>query len=80
MSSKNCSIHLVGEADQRKRSRFNLHSSSIRNSQKVENCNIFCDHYQKGIFKSAAYTVQIPEALPENTTATVAERKKPKGC
>ena len=80
MSSKTCSIHLVGEANQRIRSRFNLHSSSIHNSQKVESCNIFCDHYQKGIFKSDDYTVQIPEAIPENTTAKAAERKKPKGC
>ena len=45
----NCSIQYVGETGQTLRKRFNLHRSSIRNSQKINDCKTLCDHYQNGI-------------------------------
>ena len=39
---------------------------------------MLCDHYQKEIRKSAGYTAQIIEVLPENTTATMLQKKETK--
>ena len=76
ITCQNCSIQYVGETGQTLRNRFNLHRSSIRNSQKINNCKILCDHFQKGLCKSADYTVQVIEALPENTTVTSRRKKE----
>ena len=48
------------------------------NCQKINDSKILCDHYQKGMFKSADYNIQIIEVLPENTTATIYQKKETK--
>ena len=46
------------------------------NSQKINDSKILCDYYQKGMFQSAEYNIQIIEVLPENTTATICRKKE----
>ena len=46
------------------------------NCQKINDSKIPCDHYQKGMFKSADHNIQIIEVLQENTTATICRKKE----
>ena len=78
IACKNCPIQYVRETSHTLRNCFNLHWSSVFNSQKFNHCKIICDHYQTGICKPADDTIQIIEALPENTTAAVCQKKETK--
>ena len=76
ITCKNWPIQYVWETGETLRNRFNLHKSSFRNSQKIDDCKIVRDHNHKLRSKSSDYIAQVIEALPENTTATVRQNKE----
>ena len=79
LTCMNCHMQYVGETEQTLRGRFTGHRSAIRNSNKPNMCRILCEHFQKGLCKSANYSVQMIEVLENSVdrdTTTKLRRKR----
>ena len=66
LSCSTCGLQYVGETVQNLSTRFNGHRIGLKTPQKYGTCKILTTHFNSGLCKDSAYTVQILEKLEGN--------------